>query len=179
MARTFSRQWLIGLVGLGALLLSTTAQAATDGTLGLTSTGTTDISIIKGDTAQITGLTDIVLAPWTVGDPAPVGTSPACVYTSTGTYQMTATSANGSGTTFRLTDGTNFINYTVQWNDGVGGLASTSNGTPLAGLTGDAVSTNCGGATPATVQVNISNAQMTAAPEGTYGDTLTVLITPQ
>ncbi|MCR9095360.1 MAG: hypothetical protein NXI30_14160 [bacterium] len=179
MARTFSRQWLIGLVGLGALLLSTTAQAATDGTLGLTSTGTTDISIIKGDTAQITGLQDIVLAPWTAGDAPPVGSSPACVYTSTGSYQMTATSANGAGTTFRLTDGTNFIDYSVQWNDGVGGLTAAANGTPLAGLTGDAVSTNCGGATPATVQVNITNGQMNGAPEGSYGDTLTVLITPQ
>ena len=179
MARFLSRLSLNGLVVLGALMLSTTATAATDGTLGLTSTGTTDISIIKGDTAQITGLTDIVLAPWTINNPTPIGTSPACVYTSTGTYQMTATSANGSGTTFRLTDGTNFINYTVQWNDGVGGLTPTSNGTPLAGLTGDAVSTNCGGATPATVHVNITNGQMNAAPEGTYGDTLTVLITPQ
>ncbi len=179
MARTFSRQWLIAIVGLGALLLSTTAHSATDGTLGLTSTGTTDISIIKGDTAQITGFVDIVLAPWTTGDPAPAGSSPACVYTSTGTYQMTATSANGVGTTFRLTDGTNFINYGVQWNDGVGGFAATSNGTPLAGLTGDAVSTTCGGATPATVQVNITVGQMNAAPTGSYGDTLTVLIAPQ
>ncbi len=179
MSRTLSRQWLIGLVGLGALLFSTTATAATDGSLGLTSTGTTDISIIKGDTAQITGLQDIVMVPWTTGDPAPAGTSPACVYTSTGNYQMTATSANGIGGTFRLTDGLNFINYVVSWNDGVGGLTGVTNGTPLAGLTGDAVSTNCGGATPATVQVNISVAQMTGAPTGNYGDTLTVLIAPQ
>ena len=179
MVRTLSRQWLIGLVGLGALLVSTTATAATGGTLGLTSTGTTDISIIKGDTAQITGLTDIILAPWTTGDPAPAGTSPACVYTSTGSYQMTATSANGTGGTFRLTDGTNFINYTVSWNDGVAGLQATTNGTPLTGRTGDAVSTTCGGATPATVQVNITNGQMAGAPTGTYGDTLTVLIAPE
>ena len=120
MSRTLSRQWLIGLVGLGALLFRTTATAATDGVLGLTSTGTTDISIIKGDTDQITGLQDIIMVPWTAGDPAPAGTSPACVYTSTGNYQMTAT-----------------------------------------------------------VQVNISVAQITGAPTGNYGDTLTVLIAPQ
>ena len=53
------------------------------------------------------------------------------------------------------------------------------NGVALVGQVGDAVSTTCGGATPATVQVNISVAQMTGAPTGTYGDTLTVLISPQ
>ncbi len=77
MTRFLSRQWLIGLVGLAALLISTTATAATDGTLGLISTGTAGISIIQGETAMITGLQDIVLVPWTVGDPAPAGTSPA------------------------------------------------------------------------------------------------------
>jgi hypothetical protein len=170
---------LIALVGLGALLFSTAATAATDGTLGLNSIGTTDISIIKGDTAQITGLTDIVLAPWTTGDPAPVGSANACVYTSTGTYQMTATSSNGAGTTYRLTDGASFINYTVSWNDGAAGLQAIGNGVALVGQVGDAASTTCGGATPATVQVNITVGQMGGAPTGSYGDTLTVLIAPQ
>jgi hypothetical protein len=178
MARSFSRQWLIGLVGLGALLISTSAMAASDGTLGLTSFGSTDISIVKGDSAQITGLTDIVLTPWTNGDPAPVGTTNACVYTSTGAYGMTATSANGAGAIFRLTDGTNFIDYAVSWNDG-SGLAAASNGVALTGRVGDAVSTTCGGATPATVQVNIATPDMASSPTGTFGDTLTVLIAPE
>ena len=77
-----------------------------------------------------------------------------------------------------MTDGTNFVNYAVAWNDG-GGLAPTTNGTPLLGQAGDAVSTNCGGATPATVQVTIGIGAITAAPTGSYGDTLTVLIAPQ
>jgi hypothetical protein len=179
MALSFKRSLLIGLVGLGALFISTSAMAATDGTLGLSSTGTTDISIIKGDTAQITGLTDILLAPWTTGDPAPVGTASACVYTSTGAYSMTATSANGAGAAFRLTDGTNFIAYAVRWNDGAAGLQLTTNGTPLTTQAGDAASTTCGGATPATVQVSIGVGAMAAAPTGTYGDTLTVLIAPE
>ena len=179
MRRTTLRLSLVGLIGLAVLLFSGTATAATDGTLGLTSTGTTDISIIKGETAMITGLTDIILAPWTTGDPAPIGTTNACVYTSTGNYQMTATSSNGAGTAYRLTDGTNFINYGVQWNDGAAGLQATSNGVALVGQVGDGASTTCGGATPATVQVNITVGQMTAAPTGTFGDTLTVLIAPE
>jgi hypothetical protein len=179
MTRFLSRQWLIGLVGLAALFISTTATAATDGTLGLNSIGTTDVSIVKGDTAQITGLQDIILVPWTVGDPAPAGTSPACVYTSTGSYQLTATSSNGLGAAYRMTDGANFLTYSVSWNDGPGGLQATTNGGVLAGLAGDAVSINCGGATPATVQVNISVGAMAGAPTGSFGDTLTVLIAPQ
>ncbi len=178
MTRFTARQGLIGLVGLGALLLSTTATAATDGTLGLTSTGTTDISIIKGDTAQITGLQDMVMTPWTAGSPAPVDSSPACVYTSTGNYQVTMTSANGAGGAYRLADGANFVNYGVQWNDGAAGFAGTTNGNTLVGRSGSTI-VGCGGTTPATVQVNISIGNITAAPVGNYSDTLTVLIAPE
>lgn len=179
MTRLFSRIVRTGLVSLGLVVLANSAMAATDGALGLTSIGTTDVSITKGDTAQITGLTNIVLLPWTVGDPGPVGTANACVYTSTGAYQMTATSSNGAGAAFRLTDGLSFINYVVSWNDGAAGLQLASNGVALAGQVGDNVSTTCGGATPATVQVSITVGQMNGAPTGTYGDTLTVLISPQ
>jgi hypothetical protein len=95
MTRLFSRIVSTGLVSLGLVVLANSAMAATDGTLGLTSIGTTDVSIIMGDTAQITGLTDIILMPWSVGDPVPIGTTNACVYTSTHAFRMTATSANG------------------------------------------------------------------------------------
>ena len=160
-------------------LAPATATAATDGAFGLTSIGTTDISIIRGETAQATGLEDIVLAPWTEGDIAPRGTATACIYTSTGTYQVSASSSNGAGGNFRLSSGTSFINYRVRWNDGVNGLTRLSNGTPAGGFVGDSTSLNCGGANPATIQVNITNAEISAAPIGTYSDTLTIMITPQ
>ena len=163
----------------GAMLTSSTSVAATDGAFGLVSQGSTDISIIRGDTAQASGLEDIILAPWSQGDPSPRGTATACIYTSTGSYQISASSSNGAGTTFRLSSGTSFINYTVRWNDGVSGLQRAYNGTPLTGLVGDSTSANCGGANPATIQVNILRSNMQAAPTGTYSDTLTVMITPQ
>jgi len=164
---------------IGALLAPTTSLAATDGAFGLVSQGSTDISIIRGDTAQASGLEDIVLAPWTEGSTPPRGTATACIFTSTGSYQVSATSSNGTGTAFRLTSGTAFINYAVRWNDGVGGLQQLSNGVPLSGLVGDSTSPNCSGANPATIQVNITRARMSAAPTGSYSDTLTVMITPQ
>ncbi len=177
MARSFFRLSLHGLVVLGALMFSTTAMAATDGTLGLSSTGTTDISIIKGDTAQITGLADMAMAPWTTGDPAPVDSTTACVYTSTGAYQVTPTSANGAGAQFRMADGGNFLVYDVNWNDGTGNV-NLNNGAVQGGRAGS-TTVGCGGATNATVQVNVTLGNVTAAPVGNYADTLTLLIAPE
>lgn len=169
----------LALVAIATLANPATLFAASDGNLGLISQGTTEISIIRGDTAQASGLEDIVLAPWSQGQPPPVGTATACIYTSTGNYQVSASSANGTGTTFRLASGTNFINYVVRWNDGVSGLTRLDNGLPLTGLAGDSTSTNCGGADPATIQVRINNTQIESAPTGNYNDTLTVIIAPQ
>ncbi len=162
-----------------ALLTPDLGQSATDGLLGLVSQATSDISIIVGDTAQASGLEDIVLAPWSDGQAPPRGTANACIYSSTGLYQVSAASSNGAGTNFRLQSGSDFIIYTVRWNDGVNGLQRVDNGIPLSGRVGDSTSLDCGGADPATIQVNISLPRIQAAPFGSYVDTLTVMITPQ
>jgi hypothetical protein len=157
-----------------------TAQAATDGLLGLSSIGTTDVTITKGDLAQITGMTNITLAPWNTGSPAPAGVTTACVYTSTGGYQVTASSANTSGVDFRLFDGAlNFITYTMTYNDGVLGAQAMVSGSVQVGQTGDNVSVNCGGGFPATIAVGITVPNMNGAAAGAYSDTLTLLIAPE
>ena len=48
-----------GLIIAGAMVAGGSAIAATQGTLGLTSTGTIDISVGVGDQIQITALADI------------------------------------------------------------------------------------------------------------------------
>ena len=175
-----ARNRLASLVATCSLLLwSTAAFAASDGALGLTSLGSTTVSIAKGDVAMITGLGDIALAPWANGQPAPAGLTTACVFTSTGNYQVTASSAFTTGSDFRLSDGINFITYTASWNDGVSGVSGLTGGTPMTSQVGDAVSMTCGGATPAQVTVNITNGNMTGAAVGTYSDTLTLLIAPE
>jgi hypothetical protein len=180
MKDTIRCKWLTAATVVGALLVwGLPAFPATDGTLGLTSVGTTQVSIIKGDVALITGLSDIVMPPWSTGDPAPAGAANSCVFTSTGNYQVTASSANTTGTDFRMTDGFNFIVYTVQWNDGISGLTGVTGGTALVGRVGDGASQNCGGALPATVQVGVTVGEMNAAPTGNYLDTLTLLIAPE
>jgi hypothetical protein len=162
-----------------ALTMGSSAFAATDGVLGLTSVGTTIVSITKGDQALITGMLDIALPPWSTGSPAPAGATTACVFSTTGNYQVTTSSANTSGNDYRLTDGFGFIIYTVEWNDGVAGLQPMVGGTALAGQVGDGASQNCGGALPATVAVGIAVGEMNAAAAGAYTDTLTVLIAPE
>jgi hypothetical protein len=179
MTRAASIRPIVLFALLASLTPTSATLAASDGTLGLSSQATTDISIIRGETTQASGLEDIILSPWSEGDPAPLGTATACIYTSTGNYQLTASSANTAGTGFRLTSGTSFVNYTVRWNDGITGLTIITNGVPVTGLVGDATSTTCNGSNPATIQVQISNSQIQGAPTGNYGDTLTVLITPQ
>jgi len=161
-------------------LAAGTALAATDGLLGLNSTGTTIVSITKGDQALITGMADIALAPWTTGQPAPAGAAMSCVYTTTGQYQVTTSSANASGVDYRLYDGgVGYAVYTVEWNDGVLGPQGMTQGTAMVGQTGEAALQDCGGATPATVSVDITIGEMNGAPVGVYTDTLTVVIAPE
>ncbi|MEX1237572.1 MAG: hypothetical protein WD994_04805, partial [Pseudomonadales bacterium] len=72
------------------------AMAATQGALGVDSTGTTDVSLEIADRVQISGVEDIALGAWGgSGDLA--GTSQFCVYRSGGDdYQMTLTTDTGS-----------------------------------------------------------------------------------
>lgn len=163
------------------ILSSGTAIAATQGNLGATSTGTLDITITKADQARITSVTDINLGTWTIATGAPTGFDDVCVYTSTGSYEVTTTSANNTGASYRLYDGSaNYIVYTVNWNDATGGGgAAMTHGTAMTGQTGDSTSETCSGGQNASVQVDITNANMIAAVAGTYTDTLTMVVAPE
>ncbi|MEM7018547.1 MAG: hypothetical protein AAF512_14550 [Pseudomonadota bacterium] len=163
-----------------ALMLSSgVAFAATDGTLGLSSTGTTDITVTKGDLAQITDMDDFNLGPWTAGNL--VQTDTVCVFTTTGLYNVTADSANGAGT-FQVNSGANNIVYRVRWDDGATGLTTLTDATLFdnggAGLAGSTTSA-CGGVNNATLEIFLSNANMTAAPVGVYTDVLSVTVAAQ
>ncbi len=179
MIRTRTLRRLVLAATAVAMMMGSSAFAATDGVLGLNSVGTTIVSITKGDLALITGMADILLPPWTNGSPAPSGATTSCVFTSTGNYQVTTSSANTAGANYRLFDGFGFIVYTVEWNDGTAGLQAMVGGTALPGQIGDGASQNCGGGFPATVAVGITVGQMNGAAAGAYTDTLTVLIAPE
>ena len=157
------------------MLYSGISSAAVDGALGLSSTGTSDLTVTKGNRAQITDMDDFVFASINV---AVTGTDTICVYNTTATYLVAADSANGAGT-FRVADGINTIQYTAEWDDGSGfSVLGEGVGSNLTGQIGSAI-TGCGGVNNAALRISISAANMTAAPSGVYTDTLSITVAPE
>lgn len=154
------------------------AHAATQGTLGSTSTGSLGITLTIPNLVQITGINDIALGTWSGG--AMSGSDNVCVFSTTRAYRITA---NGSGTAgaFTLVAGANTIPYTVEWDDVSGATTGTAltSGTALTGQATAATSATCGGGTNATVIVRVAEAALTAVPAGAYTGTLTLVITPE
>lgn len=158
--------------------------AATQGTLGITSTGTVNVSITIPALVQITGLSDITLGS-TTAFPA-TGSTTACIYSNVasplGSYYVTATSQNTSGTDFRVKDsGTDYIVYSAYWNNSSAASQTTAltSGTKTAQQTGgSAVSLTCGGSANANFNISFSSSQVQGAPAATYTDVVTLLITP-
>ncbi len=104
--------------------------AATDGTQGDPSTGTTLISVTKTKLAMVSGMTDLTLGSWQIGDAAPQLTTDACIYSDTvgGGYKVTA-SGDGAASAFTLSDGAaHTLPYSVAWNS-LGGGNLTNVGT--------------------------------------------------
>lgn len=165
------------------------AHAATQGLLGATSTGTSSISITKSVQARISDIQDMTLPNWSIGDGAVELSSDICVYSSTGSYKVTAT---GSGllNAFTLGSGLNILPYAVTWNSGgAGNLASTGatllpNIQSLTMANASTASSTCNGGgagnNTARVIVSIPEIVMNAAASSPtpYTGTLTMLITP-
>jgi hypothetical protein len=163
-----------------ALVASTGVLAATDGTLGATSSGELNVSLAVADRVQITGLDDIALGSYS-GTGSLVGGSTFCVYRNgTGVYDLTVTSLNDDSGTFRATDGTDFIAYSVEIDDSV--VASNgvlvASGAAQTGLAGNGTSTSCGGADNASLQVTFDELDLQAAPTGSFADVITLLVEP-
>lgn len=170
------------------VLSSSTAYAATQGTLGATSTGSITISVTKPQRVKISNLNDLTLASWIDGDGAVTLTDDVCVYSTrpSGAYTIKAT-GSGTSSAFTIASGLLTIPYTVTWNSGgVGALANT--GTTLttnvtsATLNNAATDNqNCAGGSPgdtARLIVGITNANMQSASDGVYTGTLTLLVSP-
>jgi hypothetical protein len=175
------------LLFLSTLLVSGAAQASTQGTLGATSTGSSNISITKSVQAQITDISDMS-ASWSIGQSAIALYSNVCIYSSTGSYKVTA-SGSGTGSAFTLASGSNTLPYSVVWNAGGAGNLGTT-GTTLSATVQSTSFTNAGTASAtcsgggandtARVNVNVLQSDITAASSSAtpYTGTLTMLITP-
>jgi len=158
--------------------------AATQGSLGATSTGSINISIKTALRAQLSGLTDITL---TGVDPS-VNLSNAqnvCAWTNSGTgYTITAT-GSGAASAFLIspTGGAtpNTVAYAVQWAGTSGQTSGTAltAGTASSTFTTTATNPTCAGGTSASLIVNITSTNLQTMIAGTaYTGTLTLLMTP-
>lgn len=168
-------------IALASLLAAAgSAYSANDGSLGATSTGDLDVIVSVADRVQISGLNDIDFGAY-AGTGGLDGNDAFCVYRNgTGAYSVSIDSPQADGGNFRLSDGSNFIAYSVTFNDDadIAGGSAVSSGDPLTG-TGSATSLTCGGASNASLGVSIAENDLQAAASGNYTDTLTLVVSPQ
>lgn len=159
------------------------AMAATQGTLGATSTGSVVITASVPNRARITGLNDVT---FTNQDPNTAATSAqnVCVWSNTATKGYTIT-ASGSGATgaFTLANAALIVPYSVQWAASTGQTSGTalSNGISSATLISTATNQSCasGPASSASLVVNIGTSDLGGMQAATsYTGTLTLLVAP-
>jgi hypothetical protein len=160
------------------------ALAASQGTLGATSTGSVAITASVPTRARITGLSDV---SFTNQDPATAASSAqnVCVWSNTATkaYTITAT-GSGAANAFTLSNGTTTVPYSVEWaasSDQTSGTA-LGTGTASSSQTSTATHQTCtsGPASSASLIVGITTANLgTMSAGSSYTGTLTLLVTPQ
>lgn len=175
-------------IALSALLATTSAHAANQGSLGATSTGQVSITASVPARIQISNLSDITLSPTDLTATA-TSNQNVCVWSNTATkgYNITATGNNGGGvgTAFAV-GGASLtpVPYTVEWAGTTGQTSGTAltAGTNATGFTSNATSATCAsGASPsASLIVRISAANLQAMRATTnYTGTLTLLVAPE
>ena len=189
--RPIRRSFRAGLVVVAAVvcfclvtIVGSGVRAATQGTLGPTSTGSINISIKTALRARLTALSDVTL---TAVDPG-VNLNNAqnvCAWTNSGTgYTITAT-GSGAANAFLIspTGGAapSTVPYAVQWNQTSGQTSGTAltTGTASSTFTNNATNTTCGGGTSASLVLNLLSTDLLTMTAGTaYTGTLTLLMTP-
>jgi len=156
-------------------------QAATDGSLGASSTGDTDISLTVPDLVKIGGISDLAFGSYT-GTGNISQDDDVCVWTNvtTADYVVTA-SGSGTASAFTLTDGSETIAYQVFWNDvaGTSGSVELSTGVASATQTGaNTTALDCSGGVNANFQVTMSQSVLLAVAPNSYAGVLTLTIEP-
>jgi len=173
----------VGLLGLGA-----TAQAATQGTAGTTSTGTVVINASIAARVQISNLSDLTFAD---ADFAPIigtgnsaqKTENVCAWSNNAdrSYFINA-SGSGAANAFTLASAANpVVPYSVSWAQTSGqttGTALTA-ATKSSKFISSATASSCSGGASATLLVSIAGPDAEKMLAGaTYTGTLTLLMTP-
>jgi hypothetical protein len=164
--------------------LESGALAASQGTLGSTSTGSISLSASVPNRIQLTGLTDVA---FTNQDPSTAASNSqnVCVWANTATkgYNVTATGSGASGA-FTLANGATSVPYSVEWSDSSSAASGSTlaAGTALTGLASTATNPTCsaGPASSASLIVNLSATDLQSMKAATsYTGTLTLVVAPE
>jgi len=171
-----------GLALAGVLALAMPAQAATQGSIGATSTGTVSITATVPNRALITSLADV---SFTNADPSVAASNSQgpCVWSNTSTrnYKVTATGSGTAGA-FTINSGASIIPYSVGWANSAGSSSPTAltAGTASASLASNATNITCSGAGNSTLQVTIGASDLqNMIATNSYTGTLTLVVQPQ
>lgn len=183
--RTYTNSFACLFVSFAVLASASDAMAATDGTLGATSTGTININASVANRVRITGLTDVSFLNQDAGTAAS-NAQDICVWSNTATkgYSISAT-GNGTAGAFTLaTTGGLSVDYSVQWEDisGVSTGTSLTAGAAAAGYTSSATHQSCsvGPISSASLIVGLDTTALSSMQAGvTYTGVLTLLVSPE
>lgn len=174
---------ILGAVAfLGTCFLPLSAMAATDGTIGTTSTGTANISLTIPKLIRARSFADFSLGTYTGtgdldgNDDLNISTNYG---TGTRTYQVTPAGSGAAGA-FTITDGSETIAYNAYFNDATGtaGRVALSNGTALTAQ-GNAAKPLSTATLNANLSVNVPEANIQAVGNGTYTGTITLVFAPE
>lgn len=172
------------LAGCAAVLAHGSAVAATQGTLGATSTGSVTINASVPNRVQLSGLSDVSFLNQ---DPATAALNAqnVCVWSNTSTkgYNVTA-SGSGTGSAFTLNNGALTVPYSLEWSGTSGQTSGTAltSGTAVTGLKSTATSATCssGASSSASLIVKMSTGNLqTMQAATTYTGTLTLVVAPE
>ena len=125
---------------------------------------------------QVSDLDDIPLGTWTLGSGDLVGGDDVCVYTNhgNGRYNLTVT-GQGAGGDYVLENGPDALDFDLAFDDG-NGFRNLSPGVRIRPRNGDTTDFACGGGSSAAFRVTVPEANLTAAPQGSYAGTITVTV---
>lgn len=165
-----------------ATAMAGTANAATDGNLGVTSTGTVNINASVAGRVQISGLRDVAFTNVDAGV-AQSDAQNVCVWSNTAgrKYSINA-SGSGASSAFTLASGALApVAYSVEWADTTGQTAGTglTSGTALTGRTSVATTPTCtaGPSKSASLVVKMAAADLQTMQAGaSYTGVLTLLV---
>lgn len=180
----YARNLRLSALCVAGLMTNAAAVAATQGSLGGTSTGSISIGASVPNRVQLSGLTDV---SFTNQDPATPALSAqnVCVWSNTSTkgYNVTA-SGSGTASAFTLANGALTVPYTVEWSQTSGQSSGTglATGTALTGQKSTATNALCaaGPSSSASLIVKMSTASLqTMQAATTYTGTLTLVVAPE